>query len=103
MFTKKQIKICSREAILVEGLGNYSLADTLECGQCFRFLKLSPTERNENNSVGAQYPGYVEYMTVVGKTLIFVGQRSRDELIFYGVSDKEFEEICVPYFALDVD
>jgi len=42
-------------------------------------------------------------MTVVGDKLIFVGQRSRDELIFYGVSEREFDNICVPYFALDVD
>ena len=103
MFTKKAIKICSREAILVEGLGNYSLADTLECGQCFRFVKLSPSETGECNEVGAEYPGYTEYMTIVGKTLIFVGQRSRNELIFYGVTDREFEDVCVPYFALDVD
>ena len=103
MFTKKPIKICSREAILVEGLGDYSLSDTLECGQCFRFVKLSPSESGENNAVGAEYPGYVEYMTVVGRALIFVGQRNRSELIFYGVTEREFEEICVPYFALDVD
>ena len=103
MFTKKPIKICERDAILVEGLGNYSLSDTLECGQCFRFVKISPSESGENNEVGREYPGYVEYMTVVGKALIFVGQRNRDELIFYGVSEREFEDICVSYFALDVD
>ena len=103
MFTKKPIKICSREAILVEGLGNYSLSNTLECGQCFRFVKLSPSESGKNNAVGEEYPGYVEYMTVVGRVLIFVGQRNRDELIFYGVTEREFEDICVPYFALDVD
>ncbi len=103
MFTKKLIKICDRDAILVEGLGNYSLEDTLECGQCFRFVRLSPSESGEENKVGKEYPGYKEYMTVVEDTLIFVGQRMRGELIFFGVSEREFEEICVPYFALKTD
>lgn len=103
MFNKKQINIAGRDAILVSGLGNYSLSDTLECGQCFRFLKLSPSESGEVNAVGKMYPDYVEYMTVAFDKLIFVGQRSRDELLFYGISEREFDEICVPYFALDVD
>lgn len=103
MFTKKQINICERDAILVEGLGDYSLADTFECGQCFRFLKLSPSDTGEKNALGKAYPEYVEYMTVVGDTLIFVGQRERGELLFYGISEREFDEICVPYFALDTD
>jgi N-glycosylase/DNA lyase len=103
MFNKKQIKIKNRDAILAEGLRDYSLVDTFECGQCFRFMKISPSDSGEINEVGREYPGYVEYMTVVGETVIFVGQRNRDELIFYGVSEREFDEICVPYFALDVD
>jgi N-glycosylase/DNA lyase len=42
-------------------------------------------------------------MTVVGDLLVFVGQRSRDELIFFGVSEREVDEYLVPYFALDKD
>ena len=103
MFNKKQINILGRDAILASGLGDYSLADTLECGQCFRFLKLSPSESGEENAVGKAYPAYVEYMTVIGDVIVFVGQRERGELIFYGVSEREFEDICVPYFALDAD
>ena len=103
MFAKKHTNICGREGFLVEGLGNYSLSDTFECGQCFRFLKLSPLENGEKNDIGKAYTYYVEYMTVIKDKLVFVGQRSRDELIFFGVSEREFEEICVPYFALDTD
>ena len=103
MFTKKQINICERDAILVEDIGDYSLEDTFECGQCFRFLKLSPSDEGAENSVGKAYPGYVEYMTVVGDLIVFVGQRRRGELLFYGITEGEFDEICVPYFALDTD
>ncbi|MBR2650145.1 MAG: DNA glycosylase [Clostridia bacterium] len=91
MFDKKTINIFGRDAILVSGLINYSLRDTLECGQCFRHVCV----RDED--------GYVEYMTVVKGKLIFVGQRNEGELIFYSVTDEELENICVPYFALDTD
>ena len=103
MFAKKRINICNREGFLIEGLGNYSLPDTFECGQCFRFMKLSPAENGEVNEIGKIYPDYTEYMTVVKDTLVFVGQRSRNELIFFGISERDFDEICVPYFALDTD
>ena len=103
MFVKKISEICGRCAIIASGLDGYSLSDTLECGQAFRFVKLSPTDDGSENSVGKLYPGYVEYMTVVRDRLIFVGQRDRSELIFYGVSERDFDEVCVPYFALDLD
>lgn len=103
MFEKKRTNIAGRDAIIAMGLGNYSLVDTFECGQCFRFVKLSPSDTGEENEIGKLYPGYVEYMTIVKDKLIFVGQRDRDELIFFGVDESEFDEICVPYFALDED
>ena len=103
MFNKLHTNIFGRDAVIAEGLVNYSLEDTLECGQCFRFLKLSPSESGEENEIGKAYPGYVEYMTVVGEKMLFIGQRNTSELIFFGVSEREFDEICVPYFALDED
>lgn len=90
MFTKTQAILSGRSCILVEGLGEYSLADTFECGQCFRYEKIEGLEGDE-------------YLTVVGSTLINVGQRKRGELIFYGMSDEEFEQVARPYFALDTD
>ncbi len=92
MFIKKRINKSGTDSILITGLKNYSLADTLECGQCFRYVKLS--EDGADTDI---------YMTVVKNRLIFVGQRCRDELIFFGMDDMGFEEICVPYFALDTD
>ena len=91
MFSKKRETVNGREAIIVGGIGDISLADTMECGQCFRYLKLNESE------------GYVEYMTVVGGRLVFVGQQRRGELIFYGMSERDIDEICAPYFSFGVD
>ncbi len=91
MFIKKKEKLGDRDALTVSGLGSYSLADTLECGQAFRYELI----RSEL--------GYVEYMTVVGDEIITVGQRSAGELIFYGISDEVFDSVARHYFALDVD
>ena len=99
LFLKKHDKIFEKDAIIVTGISDYSLKDTFECGQCFRFVKL-----NSGSLLGADAKEFSdEYMTVVRGKLIFVAQRSRDELIFFGLSDDDFLNIAVPYFALDTD
>ena len=100
MFDKKSTEVFARKAIVAQNLDNYNLVDTLECGQCFRFLKLT---QSDGSSGAKESDSYVEYMTVIGEKLIFVGQRNTKELIFYDVTEREFSEICVPYFALDTD
>jgi len=102
MFCKNREKIEGREAIVVTGLGSYLLTDTLECGQCFRHVRLHPAEGSRNR-LGAICENYVEYMTVVEDELIFVGQRERGELLFFDMSDECFERLAVPYFSLDTD
>jgi N-glycosylase/DNA lyase len=91
MFEKFQTTFDGKDAIGVRGLGEYSLADTMECGQCFRYERVP---RND---------GYVEYMTVVGNNLVLVAQKSRGELIFPAMTDEIFEEVAVPYFSLGRD
>ena len=88
-FEKKIVD--KREAIVVKTQGNYSLSDTLECGQCFRYEKIKDTD------------GYVEYIIPVGNHLINVGQVKRGELIFYGMSEDVLISVAVPYFSLDTD
>lgn len=80
-----------RDSIRVTGLGAYSLTDTLECGQCFRYELI----RREGD--------YVEYMTVVGEIIVTVGQRTAGELIFYGITEEDFLSVAVPYFSLETD
>ena len=91
MFVKKHKVLDGRDAILVTDIGRVSLYDTFECGQAFRY---ECVERRE---------GYTEYMTVAYEKIIRVGQRDERELIFYGMSDEDFESIAVPYFSLDRD
>ncbi len=91
MFTAKREVFENREAIVVSGLGFYNLTDTMECGQCFRY---EPIKKNEN---------YVEYMTVVGDLIITVAQKEAGELIFFDMSDEDFDNIAAPYFNLHTD
>ena len=91
MYNKKRQIVNGKEAIVVTGLGKYSLSDTLECGQCFRY------ERVQTNSDGD------EYVIVVKGVLINVAQYTEGELVFYGISDSDFENVAVPFFVLDYD
>ena len=91
MFEKFNDQFDGKRAIYVKNLGAYSLSDTMECGQCFRYEKVP---RND---------GIVEYITVVGKELVRVAQKERGELIFPEMSDDVFISVAVPYFALDRD
>ena len=90
MFSKKRDKVDTRDALIISGLGDYSLKDTMECGQCFRY------ERVERST-------YTEYITITGDIIIDVAQRERGELIFFDLSDSDFERVVRPYFALDRD
>jgi N-glycosylase/DNA lyase len=91
MFTINHKNFKGREAIVAEGLGGYSLRDTLECGQCFRHRLV----KDEG--------GYLEYMIPVGNSLLFVGQEKLGELIFFDISEEEFYKTAVPYFTLETD
>ncbi len=91
MFEKKTIIFDAKEAILVTELGRYSLKDTMECGQCFRYEKIDRQD------------GCDEYMTVVGGRLIRVAQRTAGELIFPEMDDEVFESVARKYFSIDRD
>ena len=91
MFSKKEITFEGTGAILVEGLGEYDLAYTMECGQCFRYERI---ERED---------GLKEYRTVIGSLLVRVLQEKRGELIFPELSDEDFESTVKSYFALERD
>ena len=90
-FSYKKKAVNGREAIIVNVKGAYSLADTLECGQCFRYEKL------------ADNGDYKEYLIPIGTLLITVAQKERGELIFYNLAEEEFLNVVVPFFSLDTD
>ncbi len=91
MFVKKRKVSDTKEAISVTDIGKFSLTDTFECGQAFRYELVQKDE------------GYTEYITVVGENIIKVGQSSDGELLFFDISEDDFYKICLPYFALDAD
>ncbi len=80
-----------KNSIIVTDIGDYSLKDTLECGQCFRYEEVFSED------------GYTEYMTVACDKVITVGQKTHGELIFPEISEADFLKVCVPYFSLDTD
>jgi len=72
------------ESVTLTGYDSFNIAETLECGQCFRFEKI-----NEN-----------EYHIVAFSKSLFVYQ-IEDKIVFYKTSIQEFEEIWIPYFDLN--
>lgn len=91
MFYKRIEDAEGRQGFSVYGLGRYSLKDTLECGQCFRYEHT------------LSHGDYTEYMTVVGDKLIRVGQSTPGEIIFPEITEEELISVAVPYFSLDTD
>ncbi len=90
-FSKTKKSEGDRSAIIVKTKNPYSLGDTLLCGQCFRYEEIKSDDSG------------CEYMTVVGDEVIFVGQRKKGELIFYGITEEVFERLARPYFDIDTD
>ncbi len=90
MFVKKTKDLQGESAVSVSDVGAFSLSDTLECGQAFRYELLSEDENG------------IEYMTVAFGKIIRVCQRG-DELLFYGLTEDEVKTVCLPYFSLDTD
>ena len=91
MYKQTRQIVNNKDAIVVSSLGRYSLCDTLECGQCFRYERVNTAENGN------------EYIIVVKNTLINVAQYKEGELVFFNATDKEFEEVIAPFFALDCD
>ena len=79
-----------KDALLVKGLGNYSLSDTLECGQCFRF-----------DRIDGEYE--TEYFLMANNHPLHVAQEKKGELIFYGAREEDYDEYLCRYFSLDLD
>ena len=90
MFVKKTKDLQGDEAVSVSDIGAFSLSDTLECGQAFRYELIS---EDKNGS---------EYITVAFGKIIRVCQAG-DELLFYGLTEDEVKTVCLPYFSLDTD
>ncbi|MGL5821027.1 MAG: DNA-3-methyladenine glycosylase family protein [Sarcina sp.] len=76
----------NEDVIIVEGIKNFDLVQTLECGQCFRWEKV-----DENKYIGIAYDKVLEVEQV------------GDTLKFYNTNQKDFNNIWRHYFDLDRD
>ena len=86
----KELEVSTKSRVArIGGLGKYSLHDTLECGQCFRFEKAKSPDDDEEI-----------YVVTTKHGVVRVGQRVPGELIFYGI-DGEIPDEIKSFFALD--
>lgn len=69
---------------IIENIEDFDLAQTLECGQCFRFYKQA-----EN-----------DYVIVAYKSLLHIKQEE-DKLIFYNCNEDMVRKLWIPYFDLE--
>lgn len=71
---------------IIKDVPDFDLAQTLECGQCFRFYKQAEEE----------------YVVVAFKTLLHIKQIGND-LIFIDTDKATVENLWIPYFDLERD
>lgn len=80
-----------RRGLLVTIPWSYSLSDTLECGQCFRFEKI-PSDS-----------GACEYLVNMSGLFATVKELGRGRLVFYGIDEEELYTVAAPLFSIDTD
>ena len=74
------------DSIVLKGVRNFDLKQTLECGQCFRWERVS-----DNNYIGVAFGRVLE-----------VFQEGND-ITLYNTNRQDFEDIWRNYFSLDRD
>lgn len=77
--------ITSENCIIIRQPENFRLSETLECGQCFRFEKISDEE----------------YIVVANRKVIFL-KEDKGDIVIEGISKEEFR-YWKHYFDLDRD
>ncbi|NME83133.1 DNA-3-methyladenine glycosylase 2 family protein [Clostridium sp. SM-530-WT-3G] len=74
----------NKENIVIEGVKNFKLKQTFECGQCFRFHKISDTN----------------YITVAFERVIELKEEG-DNIIIYNSNEDDVRNIWIKYFDLE--
>lgn len=68
------------------GVKNFDLAQTFDCGQCFRFNRA-----DDGSFSGVAFGKYIKI------------NNENDEIVFYNVTPEEFQARWIPYFDLERD
>ena len=72
--------------VIITGVKDFKLSQTLECGQCFHFAKLQDEE----------------YLISARQRLLHISQKE-DTLTFYNTGIEDYDNIWRKYFDLDRD
>ena len=72
--------------IVLKDYKNFDVAQTFDCGQCFRFNKTK-----ENEYSGVAFGKYIQAVC------------SDDEIILHGIDEEEFADVWKDFFDLDTD
>lgn len=78
-----------KEGLLVRGLRDFSLPQTLDCGQCFRWQSVNEEQTLWNG-------------IALGR-LLTIEKQEEDVFFFYPCTEEEFYRLWVPYFDLERD
>ena len=70
--------------VIIEGVKNFNIKQILECGQCFRWDKISDT-----NYIVVAYGRVIEVL------------QNNDEVIIYNSNEEDFNNIWLNYFDLE--
>ena len=84
-----KIEYNGKSALLIDGLGDFSLSRTLDCGQCFRWSQ-HPLDPHTHTGI-------------VGGKIITAHSEKNGQLILEGVSEEEYLSVWQRYFSLDLD
>ncbi len=75
-----------KDCLIVSGVKEFHLAQTLECGQCFHYEKIAE----------------MEYGVVYRTYLLHIKQEG-DKLYCYGTDEETFQKIWMHYFDMETD
>lgn len=78
--------------IIMTDIPDFNLAQTLECGQCFHFVRL-------DRDVGDKFSDY----TLAAFDRVIRVSQDGDTFTFYNTDVEDFEKIWIPYFDLEKD
>ena len=87
--TVQSFNIGDTPALYITGLGDFSLARTLDCGQCFRF--------EESRTHTGTFEG------VAHGRFLRLSQPRPESLVLFGVSEEEYSRTWRRYFSFDRD
>ena len=83
---------CCDNNIILRDIPDFNLAQTLECGQCFHFIRIDDGKDDEISDYALAAFGKVLRVSQTG-----------DTFTFYDTSEEELLNIWVPYFDLERD